>query len=345
MPDLAAVRAFLQRVCQTPLDLGRLEATYVQAGAMGPARVLYEMPVDGKVLRVAARRVPPAKGPGIEASINARAPRPHTWPGFTRAALYAPGLDLLFQVFPMDDGLPGLTTAVDESAMAAVLRQLLAPHVDGAHLRSLAVEVMRYKPERKCLLRYDLAWSGGDRIQPPTVVWARLSRRSKFERTAHVLPRIRRAAADIGFDLPQPYGTAPDLCMEFAGRVPGVAVFADVRRDDFPAVCRRVGNYLWRFHALPVEVDDVFDQQAQARRLTENAAEFAWLFPGETTRIADIERELVARLCRTTSSLRLIHRDFHGDNILIADSGRLALLDFEDCSMGEAADDVGSNWA
>ena len=44
------------------------------------------------------------------------------------------------------------------------------------------------------------------------------------------------------------------------------------------------------------------------------------------------------------SPLRLIHRDFHGDNILVA-GGRLALLDFEDCAMGEPADDVGSNWA
>src|SRR5207247_1915809 len=44
------------------------------------------------------------------------------------------------------------------------------------------------------------------------------------------------------------------------------------------------------------------------------------------------------------SRLRPIHGDFHGDNVLV-DGTRLALVDLEDCAMGDPADDVGSNWA
>ena len=84
---------------------------------------------------------------------------------------------------------------------------------------------------------------------------------------------------------------------------------------------------------------------AQVVRLEENAFEFGWMMPAERERIAAVERELTARLGATPPSpARLIHGDFHGDNVLVAD-GRLALLDFEDCAMGEPADDVGSNWA
>jgi Ser/Thr protein kinase RdoA (MazF antagonist) len=119
-----------------------------------------------------------------------------------------------------------------------------------------------------------------------------------------------------------------------------------VHDGDFPALCRRTGEALRRFHALPVEVDEVFDVQAQVKRLTENATEFAWLLPAEADRIAAIEREIIRRLiAEPRSRLSLIHRDFHGDNVLVSDGNRLALLDFEDCAMGEAADDVGSNWA
>jgi hypothetical protein len=345
MADLASVRAFLRTACDSSVPLDRLEATYIQAGADGPTRVLYEMPAGNGTLLLAARRLRPTKGFQIEAAINARTWRPHAFTGFTQPALYAPALELLFHVFPADADLPGLPAAVDGSAMAPTLTQLLAERVAAAHLRSVAVQVMRYKPGRKCLLRYDLAWDGDDRLQLPSVAWARLARRSKFERTRYVLPRLRAADGDVGFDLPESYGVVPELSMEFFGPVPGVVVFARVQDDDFPAICRRVGSGLRRFHALPVHVEDTFDVQAQTTRLTENAQEFMALLPGHAARIADIERELRTRLCARSAPLSLIHRDFHGDNILISDAGQLALLDFEDCAMGDPADDVGSNWA
>jgi hypothetical protein len=297
------------------------------------------------VLRLAARRVRAAKGHQIEAAINARSPRPLAATGFTQAALYAPALDLLFQVFPIDDRLPSLAIAVDGSAMAPMLQAMLATSGLGAHLESVAVHVMRYKPERKCLLRYDLAWANDEGEQLPRVVWARVARRSKFERTGNILPRLHAASGGIGLDLPEPLGVAPDLAMELFGPVPGAALFASVQSDNFPSLCRRLGEGLRRFHALPLHVEDVFDVDAQLRRLAENAAEFAWMSPADANRIADLEREIAIRLrAATPSPLRLIHRDLHGDNILVA-GDRLALLDFEDCAMGEPADDVGSNWA
>ena len=177
-------------------------------------------------------------------------------------------------------------------------------------------------------------------------MWARVARRSKFERTGNILSRLYAAAAGgLGFDLPEPLGVVPELAMELFGPVPGVVLFASVQSDDFPSLCRRAGDGLRRFHALPVQVEEVFDLDAQLVRLAENAAEFAWMSPADAKRIAGLEREIALRLrAATPSPLRLIHRDFHGDNILVA-GGRLALLDFEDCAMGEPADDVGSNWA
>jgi aminoglycoside phosphotransferase (APT) family kinase protein len=89
----------------------------------------------------------------------------------------------------------------------------------------------------------------------------------------------------------------------------------------------------------------VLDVEAQVDRLEEDAAAFRWMLPAERERIALLERELTARLRRTAPSRRrLIHGDFHGDNVLVA-GARLVLLDFEDCAVGEPADDVGSNWA
>ena len=345
MPDLAAVRRFLSAGCDGSIALDALEATYIQAGAAGPTRVLYEAPAaNGQVLRLAARRVGAAKGRRIEATINARSPRPHASTGFMQAALYASDLELLFQVFPADESLTSLPIAVDGSAMAATLQAMLGGH--HTRLQHVAPHVVRYKPERKCLLRYDLTWTGREAGEMPRVVWARIARQSKFERTRNILARLHAAATGIGLDLPQPLGLAPDLGMEFFGHVPGIVLFASVERDDFPALCRRVGDALRRFHTLPLQVEEVFDVHAQLKRLAENAVEFAWMVPREAKRIAEIEREIALRLqAETSSPLRFIHRDFHGDNILVSADGRLALIDFEDCAMGEPADDIGSNWA
>ena len=349
MPDIEQVRTFLRTACDGGVALDALEATYVQAGADGPVRMLYEIPDgNGEVLRLAARRVGASKGRGLEEAINGRSSHPRPSSRFTRAALYAPALDLLFQVFPADDRLPSLGTVIDAAAMTAILQAALVQPDAAAQLRSVAVHVKRYKPERKCLLRFDLAWEGDGDGQLPRAVWGRVARRSKFERTRTILSRVHAAAVaagGIGFDLPEPLGVIPDLALELVGPVSGAVLFASVRHDDFPCLCRRAGDALRRFHALPVPLEEVFDVDAQLVRLAENAVEFAWMSPDDSPRIAGLEREISTRLrSASPSPLRLIHRDFHGDNVLVAD-GRLALLDFEDCAMGEPCDDVGSNWA
>ncbi len=273
MPDLEQVRGFLLAACDGRTTLDGLEATYIQAGAGGPVRVLYEVQgPNGDVLRLSARRVEASKGQRIEAAINARSTGQRSPTGFAQAALYSPALDLLFQVFPIDDRLPSLAIAAEGSAMTPILREMLGGPRARAHLQSVAVHVMRYKPERKCLLRYDLAW-GADEVEPlPRVVWARVARRSKFDRTGNVLSRLYAAAGELGFDLPEPLGVVPAMAMEFFGHVPGVALFASVQHDAFPSLCRRLGEGLGRFHALPLQVEEVFDVDAQLVRLAENAA-------------------------------------------------------------------------
>jgi Phosphotransferase enzyme family len=341
LPDLASVRAFLRASCDADVVLDHLEVRYLQAGPGGPVRALYEGPGRrGELLRVAARRLDPVKGRRLEAAINARYASSPT--GFQHPATYSEAWELLFQVFPADLDLTSLPIATDASAMAPILEDALRGTAPDARVRDVGVQVVRYKPERKCLLRYDLEWSAGGR---PSVVYARVGRQSRFERARDTLPRLWAAASGEDFALPQPLGVVPSLCMELFGPVPGVILFTLVQAEVFPALCHRVGVALNRFHALPVLLDDRWDVEAQAGRLAENADEFAWMLPGERGRIAALAQTLEDRLrSAPPAPLRPIHRDFNGDNVL-ADGGRIAFLDFEDCAMGDPADDVGSNWA
>jgi len=346
IPDLARVRAFLRQWCDAEVALDRLEVSHLSVGPDGPRRALYEGPgPDGQVLRLIAQRMEAGEGRRLEAELN------HLWPGapavagFVRPAIYAPDLRVLFQVFPADRRLAALARAVDGGAMAPVLEAALAARTGHARVADVAVHVVRYKPERKCVLRYDLTWAGGAAPSRPAVVYAKVARRAKFERTRHILGRIRAADDGLGFELPEPLGTLSELCMEFFSRLPGVRLSTLVAADAFPRLCERAAASLLHFHTLPVTLGWERGVAADVAKVTDRAAEFATLFPGERQRIAALRRDLRARLgAMRPSRLRLTHGDFQGDNILI-DGVRLALVDLEDCAMGDPADDVGSNWA
>ena len=346
IPDLARVRAFLRHWCDAEVALDRLEVSHLSVGPDGPRRALYEGPgPGGQVLRLIAQRMEAGEGRRLEAELNQLWPGAPAVAGFVRPAIYAPELHVLFQVFPADRRLAALARAVDGGAMAPVLEAALAARTGRARLADVAVHVVRYKPERKCVLRYDLTWAGGAAPSRPAVVYAKVARRAKFERTRHILGRIRAADDGLGFELPEPLGTLPELCMEFFSHLPGVPLSTLVAADAFPRLCERAAASLLHFHTVPVTLGWERGVAANVAKVTDRAVEFATLFPDERQRIAAIGRDLCARLSAIPPPrLRLTHGDFQGDNILI-DGAHLGLVDLEDCAMGDPADDVGSNWA
>jgi len=348
--DLARVRTFLRRWCDTEVALDRLEVSHLTVGPDGLQRVLYEGPgPGGQVLRLVAQRVAPADGRRLEAELNRdyRRPRAPAAPGFVQPAIYAPELELLFQVFPADRRLGALARAADGRAVATALEAALAVRTGGARLASVAVHVVRYKPARKCLFRYDLTWAGGAAPNRPGLVYAKVARREKFERTRDILARLRAAADPLFFELPEPLGTVPELCMELFSPVAGVPLSALFAADNFPALCQRVAAGLHQLHALPIDIGRERCASENAARVAASASEFAALLPAERPRIAALGRTLRARLSAmplSPSRLGLIHGDFHGDNVVVDGTG-LGLVDLESCATGDPADDVGSMWA
>src|SRR5205823_2434396 len=91
------------------------------------------------------QRVAPAEGRRLEAELNRdyRRPRAPAAPGFVQPAIYAPELELLFQVFPADRRLGALARAADGRAVATALEAALAVRTGGARLASVAVHVVR----------------------------------------------------------------------------------------------------------------------------------------------------------------------------------------------------------
>jgi hypothetical protein len=348
IPDLGAVRDFLRDWSSGDVPLDSLRMDHIKIGGDGTLRVLYEGPGRGnQTLRITARRLKSSSGRRLEAEINERCGTfAHAATGFTQGAIYDPDQQLLFQVFPADRRLDHLPTASDAVAMAGVLERALARRSGGARIAGVAVEAVRYKPQNKCLFRYDITWAAGAGESAPDVVYARVTQPGKFHRTRGKLPQLSAVAHTlVTFELPEPLGEVPELCMQLFSRVPGVRLFALTESPEYPELCARVGAGLHEFHQLPVILDEVWGRDATLDRLAESAAGFADMMPSACERIRAVDAELVRRLQTTAPGpLRPIHGDFHGNNILV-DGDRLPLVDLEDCVMGDPADDVGCNWA
>jgi len=334
LPELDSVRTALGGWCDGGVDLDGLRVKHVKPSATGTMRALYEAPgPGGQVLRLAARRADPVEGDALAADINGRSP---AVAGFARPALYARSLGLLFQAFPADLKLPSLPAATSAAAMAPVLE-----HALGGRLRTVEADVLRYKPERKCLVRYRLEWEG----EGPRVVYGRISRRRDFERSHDTLRRIREASSGEGFALPAALGVVADMDMELFSHLEGVPLFTLTGDPAFVELAARTGAALHDFHATPLRLASILDRESDLERLAENAGDFAWLLPAERDRIEALEERLTVRLqAAPPTEGRLVHGDFHGDNVLV-DGDRVGLIDFEDCAFGDAADDVALNWA
>ena len=199
MPEVESLRAALRPWCDGEAALDRLELSHVTVGPRGPVRLLLEGPgPDGKVVRLAARRLGPTEGSRVASEMNrgdgggAGERR-----GFAQPAIYVPELELLFHVFPTDRDLPSLPAAVDGRTMAPILEARLAARTGGCRVRDVVVECLRYKPDAKA-----------EKAEPRAATSYRLC-----------MPR-RRASSSA---CPSPWASSPSSAWRSSGPCPASA--------------------------------------------------------------------------------------------------------------------------
>src|SRR5437867_1460600 len=127
-------------------------------------------------------------------------------PSFGEAVAHLADLDLVVWAFPNDPKLPHLPEVIDPRAVKRHLPydRLPAGLDAAAHIHEVDVEVVRYKPEVRCITRYQLA--GAERQ-----AFTLYGKTFKHERAREIARRIqsiwRRSADDPdGFIVPQPLG-------------------------------------------------------------------------------------------------------------------------------------------
>ncbi|HEX2729068.1 MAG TPA: aminoglycoside phosphotransferase family protein [Rubrobacteraceae bacterium] len=238
-----------------------------------------------------------------------------------------------------DEAMPSLAAALEPAEAQRRLSGVLGTST----LRE--IRVTRYKPERRCVIEYDVEM---ERHGPPeTLTLIGKVRRLRSGKSGY---RLLEAFRDAGFGsdagdgimVPEPIGVVREFRMWLQRKIPGQVATDLLERPGGEDLVRRIAEAAHKVHQAGVPAKRSHTMSDELRILHERLPEVARARPEWAGRI---ERLLAAcgRLGAATpeSEPRGIHRDFYADQIL-ANGDSLYLLDFDLYCAGDPALDVGN---
>ena len=225
------------------------------------------------------------------------------------AACRLPELGAVMQLFPIDVRLPGLTEATSAAFMGRT------------------PELVRYKPARRAVLRYELGMS---------VVYGKL--RADGAGAAQIA--LAEALIERGVRTPVPRAYLQSVRMILHSEVRGTRL-AELRGDPaFADWMEPVAEVLARLHRTGVGGLRAHSPDAEAADLRAAAETAGALLPHRSADIGELAGRLSARLAAIRPRATTIHGSFHDDQIIVGDEGAM-LVDLDSAALGDPLLDVG----
>ena len=227
--------------------------------------------------------------------------------------------------YPEDPHLPGLTAAASvEPAL-----KLLNRHVLSIPARRLRVDMVRYRPGNRAVLRHRLG-----RVN----FYARVMRPDTLDPFLKAASLVRRS----GFAVPRLVGCWEDGGVLWMSQIPGRNLRRHIRRGHQPPPGMLLDG-LVKLWDVPIrDVDTRPFNLAGAYRRAKRAFRKA-LAHDPNGRI--VLKEATRSLDPFVASWRpshTAHNDFYDDQMLALPDGRIALVDFEEAGPGDPMLDIGN---
>jgi hypothetical protein len=267
-------------------------------------------------------------------------------PGAGRSVHHLPDLRIVLTAFPHDRAVKGMRQVLEPDKLKRILHRVVARYdparrwVSGSHSR---VELVTYKPERRCLVRCDLgvcARESGE-IQRETI-YARIYGDATGRRVFDLLKALHGGDAfgPDGAPVPAPLGYDPDHRILFFDPVPGRPIAGPSGAGDLGDAAEHVGGFLARLHAAAVEVPRLHRPAMLLSEARQTADRLASAGVEEAASLLQAIRTLRRSQPPSAAGLACLHGDFHPGQILLH-GGLVHCVDFDETGMGEAAFDLG----
>jgi tRNA A-37 threonylcarbamoyl transferase component Bud32 len=263
--------------------------------------------------------------------------------GLPASAVFLPDYPCLVEIFPTDWKLPSLRRAADPREAAALLSAgaSAAGRADPPAVR--AVEVLRYRPRRRCVLRYELEEPAiGGRNELIAKVYPK---GPKAEWVRDKLGALR-AQVTNGLRLPAPVPSAEASTLLVMERVPG-ANMGDMLEStetetEAKDVLRVAAGALVTFHGLALKTDEQRTIAGELEQLRRRTEQLCYAAPG----LAEEVKVLLDRIAPMVEDVSgaeqcLIHGDYKPTQLL-SEHDSAALVDLDRACIGDPAIDVGN---
>lgn len=248
-------------------------------------------------------------------------------PPAARAALL-PEVKGLVELYPVDHRMRRLVHAASPAAVHPALLAALPEKEDPSAL--VEVELVRYKPGRKAVLRYRLCDSRREAVYG----------RVHADGRGAALLDAGRAVVAAGVPTPPPLGHDADLGVLFVEEASGRRL-AELPDREFERWLPAVAEALALLHAARVESLPPLAQRDEEGAVLAATRTLAAVCPQAGKRALRLGVTLAARLAESTTASAPIHGDFYDDQVLVSDAGAV-LLDFDSAGLGNPLLDVGN---
>ena len=237
---------------------------------------------------------------------------------------------------------PTATLSADETqaVLSTALREV---HGESARLESWSAEPLAKRGKQR-VVRYTLhaRASGAPQIPPLQWVGKFYDRDQTDRRVATVLRNLAKTGCSVhgGLVVPRAVAYHAPRRVLLLSYEPGESVIAAIARYNGVALSA-IGRALAALHAAHVALDEVTSPQAVVGDLPQRIARIGSRFPGATVSLRRVLRGLERRAPHGPAVPSFLHGDL-GPSQLLWQRGRIVVLDFDECTRGDPALDLGN---
>ncbi len=248
-----------------------------------------------------------------------------------------PELDMIVWNFPDDPRLPQLHELLD---VKRVTRHFPYANLSFAPdaIVDIKVEVVRYRPEQRCILCYDIVHGAA---RDHCVLYAKVFADDNGERVFARMQHCHAAASALGVRIARPLGYGATVRTVWQEELSGEPLTAALDAGDGEAPMAAIGHCLARLHAADLPMFTIVTREERLADVCKKSSKLARLLP----ELADSLEAIIARAQAELPLLppaqqAVIHGDVHCGQFLITANGALALFDFDEWSHGDPAQDL-----
>lgn len=236
-----------------------------------------------------------------------------------------------------DEDLKGLQAALDPKKLA---RLIAAARGAEPPVRVVSAEIVRHRPGRRCVLRYEYRNPDGS----SRTLFGKLYRNRHGAATAEVHAALGMlAVATEGFpQVPDLVAYLPRERLLLCRSLPGTPLRALLGTAGGRPAAERTGRALAALHHAAIPIERVHGGDRERAALDAAMARLRSVHPGLAAAVGPIARTLEARSLREDHlPYRIVHRDFHPAQVLV-DGAAVSFLDLDKVAWGDPAIDVGN---